>query len=124
MKTQIFFYFQILILLSIIFFIIKKIFVLRENYKRTLSLCFLKVSLPKKDSDLDEKKETLKDFKEMVSIMEQFLSSMKSIYSHRIERKFLGQDLISLEYIVYESEIYFYVVTPKKYKDLIEKQIT
>lgn len=97
---------------------------MRENYKRTLSLCFLKVSLPKKDSDLDEKKETLKDFKEMVSIMEQFLSSMKSIYSHRIERKFLGQDLISLEYIVYESEIYFYVVTPKKYKDLIEKQIT
>ena len=37
--------------------------------------------MPKKDSELDEKKETQKDFKETISIMEQLRSSLKSIYS-------------------------------------------
>lgn len=96
---------------------------MKEDYKRTLSLCFLKVTMPKKDSDLDEKKETTKDFKEMIGLMEQLLSSFKSIHSHKIRKKILGQDIISLEYLIYEHEIYFYVVAPKHYKNLIEKQI-
>jgi hypothetical protein len=37
--------------------------------------------MPKKDSELDEKQETTRDFKEMVGIMEQLYASMKSIYS-------------------------------------------
>jgi hypothetical protein len=31
-----------------------------------MNLAFLKVTMPKKDSDLDEKKEIAKDFKEMI----------------------------------------------------------
>ena len=88
-----------------------------------MKLTFLKVTLPKKDSDLDDKKETTKDFKEVISLMEQLLSSLKSIYSWKILRKILGQDLISFEYIAHEDEILFYVVIPKNYKNLIEKQI-
>jgi len=61
----------------------------KEDFKRSLSLCFLKVTMPKKDSDLDEKKETQKDFKETISIMEQLLSSLKSIYSKKLKNKFL-----------------------------------
>ncbi len=98
--------------------------VTRENYKRSLSLCFLRVSLPKKDSESDERKETTKDFKETVAIMEQLLASMKSIYSGKIKKRFLGQDTLSFEYIVSDTEIYFYIVCPKKYQALIEKQIT
>ncbi len=94
-----------------------------QDFKRALSLTFLKVTLPKKESDLDEKKETTKDFKEMVSIMEQLVASLKSIYSRKILKKILGQDLISFEYIAWEWEILFYVVIPKNYKYLIEKQI-
>ncbi len=37
--------------------------------------------LSKAKRDLDEKQETLKDFKEAISIMEQLFSSLKSIYS-------------------------------------------
>lgn len=104
-------------------YITLKILRKKEDFKRALKLSFLKVTLPKKDSDLDEKKETTKDFKEMISLMEQLLSSLKSIYSGKIIKKLLGQDLISFEYIVHEWEILFFVVVPKNYKNLVEKQI-
>ena len=116
-------------ILSLILFLIAVIFIfvfvlrIRSNFKRTLNLSFLRVTLPKKESDLDEKKETTKDFKEMIGLMEQLLSSLKSIYSSKIISKILWQDIISFEYIAYEGEIFFYVVVPKKYKNLIEKQI-
>ncbi|MBT3853288.1 hypothetical protein HOF65_04870 [bacterium] len=58
--------FSVLILLSIASFIGLKIIRKKVDFKRTLNLTFLKVTLPKKDSDLDEKKETTKDFKEMI----------------------------------------------------------
>ncbi len=95
----------------------------KSDYKRTLDLVFLRVTLPKKNSDLDEKKETTKDFKEMVALMEQLLSSLKSIYSHKIIKKLLGQDLISFEYVAHGQEILFYIVCPKNYQKLIEKQV-
>jgi hypothetical protein len=38
----------------------------KENLKRTLRLSFLRVTMPKKNSDLDDKQETTKDFKEMI----------------------------------------------------------
>ncbi len=100
-------------------FILKK----KEDFKRALKLSFLKVTLPKKDSDLDEKKETTKDFKEMVWLAEQLFSSLKSIYSRKIIKKILGQDIISFEYVAHQWEIYFFVVVPKYYKNLVEKQI-
>jgi predicted transporter len=54
----------VLLLLLIIFYI----YILRkkENFKRTLKLSFLMVTMPKKNSDLDEKHETQKDFKETI----------------------------------------------------------
>ncbi|MDD2486859.1 MAG: DUF87 domain-containing protein [Candidatus Gracilibacteria bacterium] len=87
-------------------------------------MTFLKILIPKKDSDLDEKKETLRDFKEQISIMEQLLSSLKTLYSGSFKSKIIGQDYISLEYMAAKKEIFFYVVVPKKAKLLIEKQIT
>jgi len=112
-----------LVLLSLILFGTFKYIRKREDFKRSLNLTFLKVTLPKKESDLDEKKETTKDFKEMVGLMEQLYASLKSIHSSKIIKKILGQDLISFEYIAHEDEILFYVVIPKAYKFLIEKQI-
>ena len=117
---------QILILLVVIFFfsfILLKIIRLKEDFKRAKNLIFLKITLPKKESDLDEKKETTKDFKEMIGLMEQFFASLKSIHSTKILRRILWQDIISFEYVAHKWEIYFYVVIPKKYKYLMEKQI-
>lgn len=109
--------------IGIVSFVILKFFQRQNDYKRSLSLTFLRVTMPKKDSELDERQETTKDFKEMVGIMEQLFASLKSIYSWKILKKILGQDIMSFEYITYENETYFYVVIPKNYKNLIEKQI-
>jgi len=94
-----------------------------ESMKRSGNIIFLRITMPKKDSDHDEKKDTVKDFKEQISIMEQLFSSLKSIYSSKILKKILGQDILSLEYIAAEWQIFFYIVCPKQYKKLIEKQI-
>ena len=88
----------------------------QENLKRTLKLAFLRVTMPKKNSDLDEKQETTKDFKEMIGLMEQLLASLNSISSHKLKKRILGQDHISLEYITHNGEILFYVVCPNNYK--------
>ncbi len=95
----------------------------KKKYKRTLDTVFLRVTLPKKDSELDAKKETTKDFKEMVSLMEQLLASLKSMYSNKILKKLLGQDILTFEYIAHEHEIFFYITTTKDSKKLLEKQI-
>jgi len=116
-------FFSVAIVLFIVFYIIFFFLKKREHFKRALNLTFLIVTLPKKESDLDEKKETTKDFKEMVGLMEQLLSSLKSIYSNKILTKLLWQDIISFEYIAHEDELFFYVVIPKRYKNLVEKQI-
>ena len=114
---------SILLSFVIIFYIVVYFIRKRVNFKRALDLAFLRVTLPKKESDLDEKKETAKDFKEMIGLMEQLLSSLKSIHSSKIISKIIGQDVISFEYISHENEILFYIVVPKKHKILIEKQI-
>ncbi len=111
------------ILLAIIGFVVLKFFKKKQDFNRTLNLAFLKVTLPKKDSDLDEKKETSKDFKEVIGFMEQLYASLKSVHSRKLLKKILGQDLLSFEYIAHEWEIMFYIVTPKSYKFLVEKQI-
>lgn len=119
------YYFFISLSLVVFFswFVVLKILRKRHDFRRTLKLSFLKITLPKKDSDLDDKKETTRDFKEMVSIMEQLFSSLKSIYSKKILKKILGQDLLSFEYVAHEGDIYFFVVAPRNYKNLLEKQI-
>lgn len=59
----------------------------------------------------------------MVWLMEQLLSSLKSTHSGKILKKIIGQDIMTLEYIAHENEIFFYVSCAKNYKKLIEKQI-
>ena len=118
-------YWAIFFIIVIFFWVFFYIFLLRkkENLKRTLRLSFLCITMPKKNSDLDEKQETQKDFKEVISIMEQLLASLKSIQSNKLKTKILWQDTFSLEYISHNQEIFFYVVCPFEYKDLFEKQI-
>lgn len=95
----------------------------RIAFKRSLEMVFLRVIIARKDSDLDEKQDTVKDFREQISLMEQLLASLKSLYSHTVAGWLFGQDYISLEYIAHNEEIYFYIVVPKRAKLLVEKQI-
>lgn len=93
------------------------------SIKRSLDMVFLRVIIARKDSDMDEKKETVKDFREQISIMEQLLASLKSLYSSSVHGWLFGQEYLSLEYIAHDEEIYFYIVVPRRAKLLVEKQI-
>lgn len=91
--------------------------------KRSLNMVFLRVIIARKDSDSDEKRETIKDFREQISIMEQLLASLKSLYSTSMHGWLFGQEYISLEYVAHNEEIYFYIIVPRHAKLLVEKQI-
>jgi Helicase HerA, central domain len=91
--------------------------------RRSLDMVFLRVIIARKDSDSDEKKETVKDFREQISIMEQLLASLKSLYASTIHGWLFGQEYLSLEYVAHGEEIYFYIVVPRHAKLLVEKQI-
>ncbi len=91
--------------------------------KRSLDMTFLRVIIGRKDSDKDEKSDTVKDFREQISIMEQLLASMKSLYSSTAMGWLFGQEYLSLEYVAHHQEIYFYLVVPKRAKLLVEKQV-
>jgi hypothetical protein len=86
-------------------------------------MVFLRVIIARKDSDMDDKKDTVKDFREQISIMEQLFASLKSLHSSAFKSWFFGQEYISLEYVAHHDELYFYIVVPKKSKLLVEKQI-
>lgn len=90
---------------------------LKRAEKRSFSLVFLHILIPKKESDLDQKKEVQAQggFKEVVSVMEQLLSSLHDLK---------GGDYLSLEYLAYKGNVHFYMVVPGHLQDIVEKQIT
>ncbi len=93
------------------------------DYKRSLELVFLRVLIARKDSDADEKKETVHDFKGQIGLMEQFFAALKSMHSRSIRHRLFGQETISFEYVARHQEIYFFVSVPFTAKNLMEKLI-
>ena len=86
-------------------------------------MAFLRVTMSRKDSDTDEKKEVIRDFKEQISLMEQLLSNLKSLYRGNFLSWILGQEYFSFEYTAHKNEIFFYIIVPRASKLLVEKQI-
>lgn len=91
-------------------------------------LVYMQVTLPRKDSKLDQEKQTEKDFKEKVGVMEQFYRNIHEIRELNLWNRFkswlVNYDMVSFELVLNNKELYFYVVTYKYFKTLIEKQIT
>lgn len=90
----------------------------RKAEKKAMSMAFLHILIPKKESDLDEKRDTVGqhgNFKEIVSVMEQLLASMHSIGK---------ENCISMEYVAQNEQVYFYMAVPYESRDIVEKQIT
>jgi len=99
------------------------------NYERSLDMVFLKVMVAQKESKEDRERESEafsagKDFKEVLAVMSHFFSSLHSIYGGTFKDKIKGQEFLSLEYAVLESEINFFIVCPRSLESLIEKQLT
>lgn len=115
----------IFITLAVIFIVSIFYFITRRKiaFRRSLEMTFLRVIIGRKDSEKDERNDTVKDFREQISIMEQLLASMKSLYSSTAMGWLFGQEYLSLEYVAHHQEIYFYLVVPKRAKLLVEKQV-
>ncbi len=91
-------------------------------------LVYLKVTLPRSDSKMDQEKRTEKDFKEKVAVMAQLYRALYEIREmnlwNMIKTKIWQADNVSFELIVENHQLNFYVVTNKYYESIIEKQIT
>ena len=96
----------------------------RHTLSRAIDLIFLRVILPRKDSDSDEKRETSKDFKEQVSLMEQLLASFHSLGSVGLFTRLFGHGAhLSLEILSHKGEITLRVVTSSRERATLEKLI-
>lgn len=101
------------------------------DFKRTFDLIFLRVLIPKKESKQDQQHDseleqfgTSKEFRKVTGIMVHLLENLQIMFSRKLKSRFVGQDFFSLEYAVIDGELYFFVVVPRPYKELVEKQIT
>ena len=91
-------------------------------------LIFLKVILPREDSQKDKEKDTEKDFREKISVMTQFFRNLSETRElnpiNKIKVFFFKHNIFSFELVAHEKVIDFYVTTPAYYREIIEKQIT
>jgi hypothetical protein len=99
------------------------------NRKRCLSMTFLKIRIPKKESKEDMQADTdamgaQRDFKEALGVMKQFFESLTSIEDHTWRKYFFGSDFMSCEYVVRNNLMDFYLVVPHHLVHIIEKQLT
>lgn len=102
-----------------------------KNFKRSLDLIFLHVLIPKKDSKEDQQSDpeheqfgSGKEFKKITGIMVHLLENLQIVFSRKLKNRFLNQDFFSLEYALIDGLLNFYVVVPRRNKDIFEKQVT
>jgi hypothetical protein len=91
-------------------------------------LTYMRITLPREDTQKDKDKQVEKDFREKIGVMDQFYRNIHEIreltISNRIRNFFLDLDVVSFELVAMSKEVNFYVVTYDFYQNLIEKQIT
>lgn len=102
---------------------------LRANRARYFEMAFLKILVPKKESKEDRETEAStytgeQDFKAVLNIMVQFFDAIHSIHEEDYKYYIIGQDFLSLEYAVFNNQIFLYVVVPRRIIPLVEKQLT
>jgi hypothetical protein len=99
------------------------------DHKRSLSMTFLKIKIPKKESKEDREQESdaqgsQRDFKDSLGVMKQFFESLASLEDHTWRRHFFGNDFMACEYKIQNNLIDFYLVVPHHLVNIVEKQIT
>ncbi len=92
------------------------------------NLVHMKITLPREESQKDKEKSEIKDFKEMIGVMEQFYRNIHEISElnlyNVIHSKIYQDDFVSFEYIARNKLVEFFAVVPKRYAEMVDKQIT
>ena len=96
--------------------------------KKSKKLVYMRVLIPRKESKKDREEQNEKDFKEVISVMEQLFRAvyeLKELSLKNMIRTWIWNlDTVSFETVYEKKQVYFYVVTYDWYAGLIEKQIT
>jgi hypothetical protein len=85
----------------------------RDREKQSLEMVTLNIAVPE-------------DNEVKIDATEQIISSFSTLYKSakfKFLQRFVAQPSLSLEILATSEEIKFYVCVPKKYRDLIEKQV-
>jgi hypothetical protein len=91
-------------------------------------LVYLRITLPRSDSKIDQEKRTEKDFKEKIAVMSQLYQALYEIREmnlwNTLKTKLWQADNISIELFLENQQLSFYVVVDRYYQSIVEKQIT
>lgn len=89
---------------------------------------YLKITMPREDSQKDKEKAQEKDFRERIAIMEQFyraLSELRELsISNRLRSWLFHANTVSFEIVAVNKKVEFWVSVFKPYVGLLEKQVT
>lgn len=98
----------------------------QRAFENARNLVVLKILVPKEgDQQTDAAGEERKaqDFREALSVAEQFLASFSSLHESGLSRWFYGQETISLEFVVKNSLLTFYIAVPSRLQEIVERQL-
>lgn len=87
------------------------------------SLVVLKVLVPKELDRQDKEDTRSRDFRESMSVAEQFFASFSSLFEEKLTARLYGQETLSFELVVKDGLISFYVAIPERLQELVERQI-
>ncbi len=89
---------------------------------------YIRIILPREESQKDKENATEKDFKEKIGIMDQFYRGVNEIHEldwvNHLMVKIFKRDTVSFEVHAEKKEITFYCSVHPFYRDILEKQIT
>lgn len=112
------------VIIAIIIFFVRRFMTqraLKNAALRASELAVIQVLVPK-ETESQEETERRKNFKEVMSVAEQFFASLAAIAPTDPARFLRTPPTISFE-IIAKGAIRFYVAVPKQFRELLEKQI-
>ena len=110
-----------IILLELIYRLIHKALLRKNQITLTQDWVMFKVCVPKeKHAEEDDQR---KNFQEMLAVIEPFFANLNAVFDEAIMRKWSGQDHISMEIVSKESLITFYIGCPQRISDTVIKNL-
>lgn len=92
------------------------------------NLIYLKITLPREDTQKDRERDTEKDFREKIGIMAQLYRNLHKTCRlnliNSIRTRIFKSNIFTFELVTQEKVLDFYVTTPAYYQEILEKQIT
>ncbi|MBU0707617.1 type IV secretory system conjugative DNA transfer family protein [Patescibacteria group bacterium] len=115
------------IVLIVLLFLVRKIFIYSGRMPSALRRTILLVTVPKEHMELEEKSDRPQGgIKELMGVSEALYANFGGVVRQQkwYSRLIFGrQDHISLEIVANQGYVSFYFVTPDRYKEFVEQQI-